>query len=428
MSFFRAYIQYTEDTESPRVYHRWCAIATVGALLSRSVFLRHGHTRIFPTLYSMLIGEPAARKSTAIKLSRKLASRAGYGNFAADRSSKEKFLLDLATGIQGDNETAFEDDLKKLGADRGAIAASNLWGVTDGPKEVFIVADEFNEFIGSGNNEFCTTLGNLWDWDDEHNPYTVRFKSGSVDVQQPTVSILSGNTQENFARAFPPELISQGFLSRFVLIFGARTSRKIAFPKVPSDKDTEAIITFLKAVREHYPLYTEIKIAPKAFELLTAIYELPDAVEDIRFTHYNQRRFTHLLRLCLIVACSQFKLEVEEVDVVEANTYLAAIEAKMPDALGEFGKGKNSTVANAILQLLEEANRPVGLDIILNRVRRDLDKPAQLTEILSTMQLANLIQNIPKQGWLPIKRVAKKRQFVDWSLLTAEEQVETPGE
>jgi hypothetical protein len=45
----------------------------------------------------------------------------------------------------------------------------------------------------AGNLDFLSTLGALWDWDDEGATYKQRFKnSKSISIFQPTISLLGG--------------------------------------------------------------------------------------------------------------------------------------------------------------------------------------------------------------------------------------------
>ena len=421
MDFFSRYLDYTEDTESPRIYHRWCAIASVGALLGRSLYLQHGHFRVYPNLYCMLIGNPATRKSTAIKLSRRLLLESGYTTFAADKSSKEKFLIDLAT----DNADELGDIVATArGVKYDNVTSSNLWGTGDSasPKEVYIAADEFNEFSGTGNTEFFTTLGNLWDWDSKED-FLMRFKSGSISIFQPTVSLLGGNTQENFARAFPPEIIGQGFLSRLILIHGVRTDRKIPFPKTPPEEETKQLVDYLSAVKGYLAgTPTEVELEEDAKIVLEAIYLASPEVDDIRFAGYNNRRFIQLLKLCVLFTGAELSTVCDVKTVIQANTVLSAAERFMPQALGEFGKSRNSDVANKIVRILEEASSPVDLHVIWKQVHKDLDKISALGDLVQGLEQAGRVQHIKGKGWLPKKDVKPEQKYVDWSILTTEER------
>ena len=327
-NLFTNYLSYTAETEAPIIYHRWCYLTTLGAVIGRKAHLPHGHFRVFPNLYVMLLGEPAARKSTSIKIAKKLLSSSGYDTFAADKTSKEKFLLDLE-GITTDDTPLDGNGSSNGSSSHGrkaydATTAENIWGnnTSGEPREVFVVADEFKEFAGSGNLEFYTTLGNFWDFDSPTSPFTQRLKnSRSVSIYQPTISILAGNTPELFARAFPPEAIGSGFLSRLLLIHGERSGRRITFPPPPDKELEEGLANFLRKLQKYE--VGELHMSAEAKEILHEIYQQEDDNFDVRFKGYYNRRFTQLLKICVILTVSQFAMSVNENTVVFANTILS---------------------------------------------------------------------------------------------------------
>lgn len=417
-NFIDAYIRYREETEPQYIYHRWCAISVIAALLGRNFYLQHGNFRVFPNLYCMLLGESGTRKSTAIKLSKKLLSGIGYDKFSADKTSKEKFLLDLE-GLPD------EQDIKEgKVSSYDAITEANLWGSgeTNGiAREVFIVSDEFNEFIGAGNLDFCSTLGNLWDWDDEKIPFKQRLKnSRSVSIWQPTVNILGGNTPENYARAFPPEIMGQGFLRRLLHIHGERSGRQYTFPPEPSQVQTAELLQQLQSIQ--LKVTGKATIESSALEILDAIYKSWNEIPDIRFKSYSNSRFTQLLKLCLIIAAADTNTSISRAAVIHANTTLAAAEQLMPKALGEFGKSKNSDVANKLISVIENAKGAVTAKTLWKAVQKDLEKPTDLSSIMQSLQAADRVQWVKDHGWLLKKEVKKEPEFVEWSLLTTEEQ------
>ena len=58
----------------------------------------------------MLVGASGTRKSTAIKLFKKLIQQAGYDTIAADKTTKEKFILDLSGEQDDDAKSVNTDD------------------------------------------------------------------------------------------------------------------------------------------------------------------------------------------------------------------------------------------------------------------------------------------------------------------------------
>lgn len=408
--FFSQYLSYTDDTEPPKIFHRWCAIASIGALLGRNYFFNHGHFVIAPNIYCMLIGSPGTRKSTAIKLAKKLLITTGYTTIAAEKTTKEKFLMDLS-GVE--SEEAPKD-----------ILDQNLFGDTDAEadREVFIMADEFNDFFGNGNIEFISLLGTLWDFT---GTYRNRIKnSKSVSISNPTVSILGGNTPTGFALAFPTEIFGQGFFSRLLLIYGESSGKRIAFPSPPSQESTARIVESLRRIKQ--TAYGESQATSTAKSLLAKIYGDGSAgIDDIRFESYITRRFSHLLKLCLICSAARESREITEADIVQANTILTYTERFMPKALGEFGKAKNSDISHRVIQYLESAHGIVPFKELWASVRTDLEKPQDLVTLLQNLLMAEKIQQVPGgAGYLPRRRVIEytNSSVLDFSYLSEEER------
>lgn len=428
-SLFDLYFRFAEDTESPTIYHRWSLIAAVSAFLGRQYWFPAGHTRIFPNMYVMLIGNPGTRKSTSIKMARRIISAAGYTTFAAERTTKEKFLLDLegapeetyngtSYGKYRNKNTNSSDVLRNLSLGIGEDEHDGI------PREVFVTADEFNEFAGTGNLDFLSTLGALWDWDDEVATYKQRFKnSKSISIFQPTISLLGGNTHSSFKLAFPEQAIGQGFLSRLILVHSEPSGRKITFPTKPSEQLAVDIGQRLAAIRTVVRgEATRTKMADVALDI---IYKTWVDLDDYRLKTYSSRRFTHLQKLCLVVSAMRASTEISKEDVILANTILTFTENNMPKALGEFGKSRDSEAAHNIMVALYEAvaNTPpkfLTVEDLWKIVSRDLEKREKLQDVLSSLAAAGKLKVVDKGLFAPVAPQMVKNNssmYVDFKLL-----------
>lgn len=415
-SLFDLYFDYVKDTEPPVIFHRWSLLSSLGAMLGRQVWIPFGSFRIFPNQYVMLIAEPGARKSTAIKTARKLLSKAGYDKFAAEKTSKEKFLLDLE-GVEESSDTQVSEKL----------VMENLLGTVLGaePRETYIVADEFNDFMRCGDLEFHSMLGALWDWDDESTAYKQRLKnSRSVSIFQPTINLLGGNTHTNFAEMFPPAAIGQGFISRLILVFSEPSGKKIAFPEPPSPEREQTLIRALQRIKSK--MNGPMQLSGKAKEVLTVLYNTFDGLPDARLGSYSTRRYTHLMKLCILCAAARLSMAIELEDVVLANTILSYTEHFMPKALGEFGKAKNADVQQMILNYLTAnvTKGPVGLSDLYGQVSSNLDRQEDLVRIMAGLQTAKKVQYIVNKntpgggGYLIVRKMISSQQlYVNMELL-----------
>lgn len=426
--FISLYLAYTSKTECPTFFHRWTAITSLSAYLGRQIFFRHGHFTLYPNLYTMLIGSPGTKKSSAIKIGSKLLKQAGYNTFAAKKTRQEKFLLDLAE--QSERLYSKSSNLEDPGTNGYDILDQNLWGeeidtsdnyINHPPAECFIAADEFNNFIGIGNLDFVSILGELWDFE---GVYDYKLKnSKSVFIPNPTLSILGGNTPTGFSQAFPTESIGQGFFSRLLLVYGEPSGIKYTFPPPPDLKLQAALTSLLHRIKEE--VVGEVTMTSSAMELLDSIYKEWPGIDDIRFEHYANRRLTHLLKLCLVLAASRISTAIELEDVVYANTLLTFTEQLMPKALGEFGKARNSDITHKVMIAIDNTNKPLTLQDLWKVVHTDLENRNQLMEIINNLQVAEKIQVVAGgAGFLPVKKVREEgvAGAVDWNLLTDEER------
>jgi hypothetical protein len=272
--------------------------------------------------------------------------------------------------------------------------------------------------MGHGNLEFISLLTELWDYE---GAFENKIKNGkSIRINNPTISILGGNTPTGFVSAFPSEIFGQGFFSRLLLIYGEPNGRRIAFPEPPSDSDTSNLVELLGKIRSK--CNGEAEITPQAKELLGKIYSQPFRFNDIRFESYYSRRLNHLIKLCLICAASRISNVIETKDVIYANTILTHTEHLMPKALGEFGKAKNSDVTQKIVALIYASTLPVPFMKLWKAVSSDLSKTSDLADLVQGLVAADKIQAVT-EGFLPKRAVLDRTNTysLDFGLLTDEE-------
>lgn len=406
MDFFQSYFDYVGETEAPLLYHRWSILSSLGALLGRSIWLPFGHSRIYPNQYIMLMGSPGARKSSAIGIAKKLIQDTGYRRFAPDRLSKERFLMEM----KPHHEEDLDADLQDL--------------VFDAPSELYVVAEEFTDFVGHGGMEFMTMLTKLWDNMDRYEHPKIHGKS--VVVEKPTVNIIGGNTVQGLALALPPEALGNGFMSRVIFVHSEATGKKITFPKPISFELRDSLVAHLEQIKG--TVAGELSYSTEAYSLLDRMYKEFQDVDDSRFRSYSTRRFTHLLKLCSILCATDLRTEISGQDALNANTLLHYTELRMPKALGEFGKSKYSDTAHLVLDALAHTVKPMTANELFKVVARDITKITELSDILKNLMAAEKIQVVTikgKQGYMPLYREVKEwnPSLLNKDFLMAEELI-----
>lgn len=411
MEYFDKYIDYAKCApECPPLFHRWSAVSLLAAYLGRQVNMPFGQGCIYPNLYVMFMGDAGSRKSSAITLATKLLRQTGYDRFSADRTSKERFLMDMKC-----------TDAPLLSATLSTVELEEL--IFDEPHESLIAADEFTDFLGPNNVEFVTMLTTLWDNRDSYiNP---KIHGKSVEVIKPTVNILAGNTLQNFTLAFPPEALGNGFLSRTILVHGDATGVKVTFPPPPNKNTVAWLIDRIKESKK--TMAGEVILTEEAMGIADRLYREFKPLADSRFAGYGNRRFTNLLKVAMVMAVADLRREVTALDLINANTMLAYTERKMPRALGEFGRSKLSGLSNSIMAILHKASKPVSPNELFVALHHDINKASELSDVLSSLEHAGKIKYREiggKQGLVANVEVAHSwaADLINDDFLTMEER------
>ena len=388
---FENIIALSEGQEATDFSYLWAGISSIAAQLARKVYLPFGNGNIYPNLYIMFLGEPGRRKSTAIKDMINRLEATGYSKFCRGKVTMQKYLMDLATA--GDYDILSDNPL--------------------GYAENYIAQDEFSDFMGINNHDFISLLGNLWDIDKDYS-YRVKNDS-SVSISRPIINILGGITPGDFSTIFPASIAEHGFLSR-LLIVNIQESLKKYSRQLPScPKASAAVHDGLLAIRD---VKGAAIMSDDVWKKLDDIYCNPIPINDARFSYYMARRYTQLLKLCIITMASRLSVEMTVEDVVFANTLLTFTEHYMPQALGQYGKNKDGDVASKILAYLSGSfPLPRSIPDILKHVSTETtlkDLPNILNNLTSTDKI------VATNAGFVFKKSSYKdiiSDNVDWNLL-----------
>ena len=87
-------------------------------------------------------------------------------------------------------------------------------------------------------------------------------------------------------------------------------------------------------------------------------------------------------------------MQIEEYDVLLANTILVAAEMQMPKALGHFGRSKQAAISHSILDYLEEKGIPVRIKTLYSIFVADFNKEADFQGALYDLQQAGKLRSV----------------------------------
>lgn len=417
--FLNDYMRMVEDTESPRLFHVWSAIAGGAAALGRRCFLPFGPMKIYPNHYIALVGTPAARKSTAINMMRKQLRKSTSVKFGpSDTGGQRQGIVEAMRGTS--NEQEYLDNVEIAFGEHSLMGLSveDVARVTNEPDPergivqskdkhaVFFAMSELTKLIGQNNLSMIDFLTTMYDGDD----YEYQIKSGKVTLLDPLINAIAGTTPTSLALSMPPAAGGQGFLSRIILVYGARKYKLVPRPEEPDPDLVRSVRDgFNRAYLEVSGEFTETLDARAYSE---SLYDIPLGIDDPRFGYYHERRYTHLIKLSMVLAGLRGDNVIVKDDYVEAHRLLKATEKGMPDALGQFGMNPLAALKQSMLDYIRSQGAlPLdSLRAVFHRDARSAEFMEAVNDLTKTKQ-AVMSQN--RDGSAMISSVVIKDSIED---------------
>lgn len=428
--YLNDYLALVEDTESPRIFHIWSAIFAVSAALGRRCYLPFGSFDIFANHYILLVGTPGTRKTTAASLGKKVLKASTGVRFApSDTGFQRQGLVLALLGPETDENSQEYLGAAELGARENSITSlTQLEEITNVKPDVVesfvdvadrhhiaIVASEFSRVVGQNNMAMMDFLGERYDGED----YEYQTRQTHIKLSNTLINMIACTTPVSIANALPPQAGGQGFLSRIILVYGARKYKLV--PR-PAPLDPDLMIRVKGVLADAYELNGVFTETAEAREYSEGLYRYAIEITDSRFGYYAERRYTHLIKLAMCLAAARNSMEISRTDYEESHRILRATEIGMPDALGEFGMNPLAMLKQEILEQLRVSQGPLTMEQIVGMFHRDA-RTTEITEVITDLIRTRQVKmNQAKSGQRLISAVFTKQNTEDAMMLLLAER------
>lgn len=370
-----AYMEYTEDSEPPKMFHLWTAISTVASALQRKCYLRWGTLTFYPNMYIVLVAPSGkCRKGTAMDPARDLLDALAMP-LAAEATTREA----LIRALRDANSTNFDPNT----------------GDQQFHSSLTIHSKELTVFLGYDNKQL---MMDLTDWFDCHNRWTYRTKTqGDDDIIGVWVNLIGATTPELIQTALPPDAIGGGLTSRIIFIFESRKYKTSIYPKPGDPELYRKIISDLERI---HLMAGQFKVTDDFIDIWTQWYpdqEIHPPQLGGNLSGYMERRPTHIMKLSMIISASRSSdLIITGPDIEKAIRILEATEKKMPQAFSGVGKSQIISILPRIMSYIAEV-KIISKPKLMERFLADIDD-FMLDRVLKTLQTMQYISIVDKVG------------------------------
>jgi len=370
-SWIDKFIDYTENSEPPLLYRKWVAVSTIAAALERKTFLEWGTFNLYPNMYIILVGPPAARKGTAMSPGTKMLRKLGV-KLAAEAITREALISTLKGSYKTDSI---------LGEHAKLIPHSSLT----------IVSPELTVFLGYNN---VILMADLSDWYDSAERWTYRTKNSGVDeINGIFVNLLGATTPELLQTTLPRDAIGGGLTSRMIFVYEEKKGKLCPTPFLNAEQVELGEILY-EDLERIYQMKGNFVIAEAFIRRWITWYtdqEEHPPFTDQRFQGYLGRRQVHILKLSMILSAAESsKMIIELKHLEDAILLLEKTEIKMPGVFGGIGSNALAPVMERILVTVR-TRKKIELDEIVKMFYYDADLK-EIDSILATLSAAKYIK------------------------------------
>ena len=388
--WINAYMQFTEKTESPRMYRLWTGISVVAAALQRKCFVPWGTLTFYPNLYVILVGPSGVRKGTALDPGHDILEEI-HVNIAAEATSRQALIRRLA--------------------DSKAETIDKVSGLPLTHCSMTVFSHEFTVFLGYQNKEL---MSDLCDWYDCRKKWIYDTKNmGTDEINGVWVNIVGGTTPDLINTSLPQDAVGSGLTARIIFVTEFVKGKSISKP-FQTPQEMALKITLINDLDKLSMMSGPFAYTENFINTWDKWYTIndnsPPPFNDDKFAGYFSRRATHVMKLSMVMSASRDNETVlEEQDLLRAIKILEATEVKMPRTFLGYGKSDISDLMPRLMGYIEvKKDENILIRKIVEEFYADADKDTVERALLSLEYIKYIDLHWEKDGDYVTFREPKK--------------------
>ena len=332
MSFLGDYRTFAKGSEAHPTYHTFAALVALSSVVSRRVWLEMGYFKVYPNLYTVLVGPAGNRKTSAMTIARNLIREVGNIPFSAECVTKEKLILDMAEG-----EVAVD-------AMPPQFAAQKIM------TPMTIMVTELSEFLGAGSIGMINFLTTIYDQD----VYEHRTKNkGEVTINGPYLNLLACTTPDWITTYLRSDVISGGFSRRAIFVLETGKSGRIPFPEVTLEAKSAwaSAVAYARRLQKVCGPFTWDAKARTFFADWYTNLKMPT---EETVVGYFETKHMQLLKIAMLIALSESTDLVLRIEHLEFGLDLLKLaEENLTRVFEGIGRNELNGAASKVMDLLQ---------------------------------------------------------------------------
>lgn len=344
-NWLKAYIDYTEFSESPTAFHFWTGVATIAGALRRKVWIDQRYFQWTPNFYIVFVGPPGiVAKSTSMQTGLGLLERIEGIHMGPQSTTWQALTMALEEARES---VPYGDETDPVNMEYRDMSC------------VTCAVSELGTFLRTQDGELVDVLVDLWDG--RLSTWKRRTKTqGDTSINNPWINIIACTTPSWLKENFPEHMIGGGLTSRIIFVYGDQKRHLVPYPAdVVEDEAFKAKADLLvDDLQQISDLKGEYKLDKPAKLWGVKWYEKhwtsrPVHMASARYEGYIARKQTHIHKLAIILAAAQRnELVITEDDLKTADRFITDLEADMLQVFESIGIADTAKTVGEIINFL----------------------------------------------------------------------------
>lgn len=389
-SWIEVFVEETEGLSSPLIFRKWAAIMTISGALEQNVWCISRYEKLFPNLYSVLVGPPGVGKTVVISVVRLLWKKLKDVHVAPSNVSRASLVDCLNDAIR-----------------TSSVKPQALEPITSF-NHLNVGSRELGAFLSSYDSDFIAVLTDIYDGKEDFDERK-RGKDLRINIAHPSLTFFAGTTPSYLNGLFSDGAWDQGFASRTVFVYSGEIILGDIFLEGSEPKAYQDLTHDLQHINR---LSGKFDWDADVAGALTEWYKAkgPPAPTHPKLLHYQTRRHAHLMKLCMIAsAARRSDLRITDIEYQEALAWLLEAEAWMPEIF-KASLGADHKIMDDIwhytYQIWIKERKPILASRVVGFASR-LAPVMSVGRIIETMVKSNMLkQTTEKEGtcYMPQER------------------------
>ncbi len=365
------YLEFSQNTESPKQYHLWTAISAIASCLQRRTWLSWGHEIIYPNFYIVLVGPPGGRKGTAMKILKPFIQDLGIIMSADSIGSVQSLYMEIK-----DSLNSYKDPNNDTMTEHRSLST---W------------SEEFQVFLGDNDPKLIMAVTDLFD-----SPKKWEYKSikqGKVDLSNCWFNLLGAITPTLLQTKLSKDAMGGGLVSRTIFVVGYGQEKLIPLGFL-TDEERELELLLRADLEQINQLVGPFKPTQRFINSYSDWYGTRcyhNNIDNEKFMGYNSRRALHMRKLCMVVSASESNsMLLNERHLTKAIELLEYTEQYMPDAFYGVGKGLHGEVMGNVINILKR-NKMMEWTELVSTFHLDM-LPGELGACMDSLELTGHVK------------------------------------